>query len=129
MINISHSNLFATSALEALYPHLKNNISSCHHQRRLYTLRILALFDQFKLAHAEGSKQAESCDVLSLAVSVEEVKGTVEMSRQKTMLLRKLGVLAGSRRVPAFYAEVVPRLCLGKSFGLWVSIIFDHGLI
>ncbi|RUP48500.1 hypothetical protein BC936DRAFT_144478 [Jimgerdemannia flammicorona] len=109
----SYGSLFGTSVLEMIFPHLKNNISSVHHQRRLYTLRILGLFDQFMLTRSEGSKHDEPCEVLSLAVSVEEVEATVTMYREKTMQLRELGVLVGLRKVPAFYAEVVPRLCLG----------------
>ncbi|CAI2171430.1 13286_t:CDS:10 [Funneliformis geosporum] len=109
-----YDNLFHTNNLEKIYPYLKSNFSSFKHRRRLYSLKILKLFDQFHLRSEENSMDVkEACEIFAMALKVEEIDTTISTYREKTMQLRKLNTLISSKRVPEFYADVIPLYCFG----------------
>ncbi|CAJ0643974.1 14581_t:CDS:10 [Entrophospora sp. SA101] len=108
---------FSTDSLQKIYPHIKHNISSRTHHKRLYTLKILNLFDQFDLKPVEGNRGGNSitglCHIFDLALHVEEVETTFSSYREKIIQLQRLGTLASTKQIPDFYSEVIPLLCLG----------------
>ncbi|GBB97092.1 hypothetical protein RclHR1_02910020 [Rhizophagus clarus] len=109
-----HGDLFSTINLEKIYPHLKSNFSSFKHCRRLYSFKILRLFDQFYLRSEEKfNDNEESCEIFAIALKVEEIDTTISTYREKAMYLRKLNALISSKRMPEFYSEVVPLYCFG----------------
>jgi len=55
----------------------------------------------------------EPCEIFAMALKVEEIDATLSTYREKTMQLRKLNTLISSKRVPEFYAEVIPLYCFG----------------
>ncbi|CAG8484751.1 2782_t:CDS:10, partial [Acaulospora morrowiae] len=109
-----NDHLFNTKNLEKIYPHLKCNLSSFIHQRRLYSLQILAIFDQFPLNASESSQiDQEFCDIFSIGLKFEQIETAMNTSRNKTILLRNLSSLISTKRVPEFYSEVAPLHCFG----------------
>nr|CAG8462811.1 15738_t:CDS:10 [Entrophospora candida] len=108
---------FSTDSLQKIYPHIKHNISSRTHHKRLYTLKILNLFDQFDLKPVEGNRGGNNitglCHIFDLALHVEEVETTFSSYREKIIQLQRLGTLASTKQIPDFYSEVIPLLCLG----------------
>ncbi|CAG8729797.1 33439_t:CDS:2, partial [Racocetra persica] len=106
--------LFDTKVLEKIYPHLKCNIGSFVNQCRLYSLKILMLFNQFPLNSGETSKnEEEPCEIFAMAYKVEEIETSIATYRNKTMMLRKINSLISTKRVPEFYSEVTPLFCFG----------------
>ncbi|CAG8449551.1 3302_t:CDS:10 [Cetraspora pellucida] len=106
--------LFDTRALEKIYPHLKCNIGSFVYHCRLYSLKILMLFDQFPLRSEETSKnEQEPCEIFAMAYKVEEIESSIVTYRNKTMILRKINALISTKRIPEFYSEVTPLFCFG----------------
>ncbi|CAG8576266.1 3030_t:CDS:10 [Funneliformis caledonium] len=110
----SKHSLFHTNDLERIYPYLKSNFSSFKHHRRLYSFKILKLFDQFHLRSEENFIDVkEPCEIFAMALKVEEVETNICSYREKTLQLRKLNTLLSSKRVPEFYADVIPLYCFG----------------
>ena len=91
--------------LQKIFPYIKHNISSNVRHKRLYTLKILNLFDQ--------------SDVFNIAMHIEETETTISSYREKIIQLRRLGTLVSAKQIPGLYSEVIPLLCLGI-----VSFIF-----
>ncbi|KAL1915418.1 uncharacterized protein VTP21DRAFT_6876 [Calcarisporiella thermophila] len=114
---------FTVERLETFVSKLQGNLGDFRGERRLYTLRILDLFPKLQMLQAENSdssnEEPELCDIISQALVVENIQTTVQTYRDKTMEMRKLGLLISTRRVPALYREVVPRICLA-----WLTINF-----
>ncbi|RIA94698.1 hypothetical protein C1645_709313 [Glomus cerebriforme] len=109
-----YGDLFNTNNLEKIYPHLKLNFSSFKHRRRIYSLMILNLFDQFHLRSEESFKDdKEPCEIFAIILNVEKIDITVSTYREKAMQLRKLNPLISSKRIPEFYSEVIPLYCFG----------------
>ncbi|CAG8656331.1 14206_t:CDS:10, partial [Dentiscutata erythropus] len=116
--------LFDTEALEKIYPHLKCNIGSFIHQSRLYSLKILMLFDQFPFNNGETSKnEQEPCEIFAMAYKVEEIETSIAEYRNKTMMLRRINTLLSTKRVPEFYSEVIPLFCFGLKAAIWTEAI------
>ncbi|CAG8452160.1 712_t:CDS:2 [Ambispora gerdemannii] len=118
------SSRFSCALLAEIYPILKTRINSFEHYHRLYTLKILSLFDQYSLKPTENTKKSkvqensisvdrQPCEIFKLALAVEQIEPTIDKYREKIVKLKIMVNLVTSGRVPAFYVEVLPRVCLG----------------
>ncbi|KAI8977543.1 armadillo-type protein [Mycotypha africana] len=104
---------FTVQQLEHVYPVLKLNLASYQHDVRLYTLKILALFEQPLLKADEDHKIPETAEIVRLALQMEETEATFKEYRDKVMLIQKLDLITSSRRTPDLYLDFIPRLALG----------------
>ncbi|KAG0190710.1 U3 snoRNP protein [Apophysomyces sp. BC1034] len=111
--SMKNDSMFSLKQLEAVYPVLKTNLSSYHHNCRLYTMKILALYDQPLMKKDAQHNDDEQCGAVQLAVDMEEIVPTMKDFRDKIMYVQKLHLAVSSGRIPDVYNDFMPLLCLG----------------
>ncbi|KAI8366801.1 armadillo-type protein [Radiomyces spectabilis] len=108
-----HNELFSLDRLHTVYDVVKTNLSSYRAHTRLYTLKLLSLYDQPLMKKDEQHREEEDCEIVQLAVDMEEVIPTLKDYRNKTKPIQRLNVITSSRRTPDMFVDFVPRLAFG----------------
>ncbi|KAI8098559.1 uncharacterized protein BX664DRAFT_254120 [Halteromyces radiatus] len=117
-LNLLHSSAFKNDHfdlqhLEQLYPLLKSNLRSYLPNCRLYTMKILALFDQPLMKKDLDHRRDERCELVEVALNMEEIAPTMNDFRDKLILIQKLNLISSTNRVPDLYTDFVPLVALG----------------
>ncbi|KAI8146751.1 armadillo-type protein [Fennellomyces sp. T-0311] len=108
-----YSDKFSFERLGKIYALLKENLSSFQTNCRLYTAKIIGLFDQPMMEKDKQHMEDEDCDLAQVAIDLEESAMSLVDFRDKIMYTQKLGVIQGSGRVPEIYSDFVLRYGLG----------------
>ncbi|KAF7724248.1 U3 snoRNP protein [Apophysomyces ossiformis] len=111
--SIKEDNMFSLEKLEIMYPLLKNNLSSYHRNCRLYTMKILALYDQPLMKKDAQHPDDEPCGIVELAVDMEEIVPTMKDFRDKLLCAQKIQLAVSSERIPDLFKDFAPLLSLG----------------
>ncbi|KAI7881842.1 hypothetical protein K492DRAFT_206553 [Lichtheimia hyalospora FSU 10163] len=104
---------FSTEHLANIYPLLKYNLSSYQSNCRLYTCKILALYDQPLMIKDSQHREDEPCELAHVATDLEEAELSLQDFRDKIMFTQKLTIIARSGRLPALYQDFPLRMALG----------------
>ncbi|KAI9322632.1 hypothetical protein BX666DRAFT_2023084 [Dichotomocladium elegans] len=108
-----YNNLFAIDHLAPTYHMLKENLSSYYPTCRLYSIKIIAIYDQPLMKPDALHPDDEVCEIAQIAIDLEESEMTLQNYRDKIMYTQKLGVVTSSGRLPDVYADFALRMCLG----------------
>lgn len=114
LFNSSKNNdKFSTEQLANIYPLLKCNLSSYQPNCRLYTCKILALYDQPLMIKDSQHREDEPCELAHVATDLEEAELSLQDFRDKIMYTQKLTIIARTGRLPALYHDFPLRMALG----------------
>ncbi|KAG2222075.1 hypothetical protein INT45_007961, partial [Circinella minor] len=104
---------FTLQQLEQVYPLIKENLGSYQLNSRLYTCKIIALYDQPLMEKDKQHIDDEPCELPQVAVDLEEASMSLVDFRDKVRFTQKLGVILDTGRVPEIYSDFVLRYGLG----------------
>lgn len=118
-----YNDKFTLEHLEKLYPLIKENLNSYHANSRLYTCKILALYDQPLMKKDQRHRDDEPCEIVKMAVIVDEAAIHLNTLREKTNRIQKLAVITSTRRIPDIYHDFTLRFGLG----MYMMLILIRG--
>ncbi|KAI8070329.1 armadillo-type protein [Gongronella butleri] len=104
---------FTVEELQNVYTTVKANLRSNQRHARLYTLKLLVLFDQPLMKKDADHRVDEPCDMVNTAHNMEAIVPTLTDYRDKIILIQKISLMSQGGRVPDMYDDMVPLLCLG----------------
>ncbi|KAI9252331.1 hypothetical protein BDA99DRAFT_563365 [Phascolomyces articulosus] len=108
-----YNECFTLERLEQVYPLIKENLGSYQMNCRLYTCKIIALYDQPLMEKDKQHTDDEPCELPQVAVDLEEASMSLVDFRDKIRYTQKLGVIEETGRVPEIYSDFVLRYGLG----------------
>eukprot|EP00124_Ichthyophonus_hoferi_P003712 Ihof_evm2s341 gene=Ihof_evmTU2s341 len=113
--------LTGTENLEKVFPVFKENLSSPLRSVRLHTFTLLAKFTQFNLLPSQNQDKnrpepPQPCVIFELGRESEEIPVSLELYRDRIVVLKKMASLATFNRLPEFYQEVVVRYMMGMLY-------------
>lgn len=112
--SIKYRNQFSLDRLQPVYDALKTNLNSYQSLARLYTLKILGLYDQPLMEKDQDHVEDEKCRVVQIAIELEESEVTIVDYRDKVRGIQDLAVIASGDRVPEIYHDFILRYSFGK---------------
>ncbi|ORZ06726.1 hypothetical protein BCR42DRAFT_496277 [Absidia repens] len=104
---------FDVKYLEQFYPLLKTNLRSYLPKCRLYTMKLLALFDQPLMKKDTDHRNDEKCEIVDITVDMESIIPSMNDFRDKLILIQKLNLICSTKRIPDIYADFVPLVAFG----------------
>ncbi|ORX62666.1 hypothetical protein DM01DRAFT_1314200 [Hesseltinella vesiculosa] len=104
---------FSLANLESVYPIIKTNLRSYQRNARLYSLKLLALFDQPLMKKDNDHRLDEPCDIVDVALNMESIVPTLTDYRDKVILIQKINLISSAGRLPDIFDDFVPLVCFG----------------
>jgi U3 small nucleolar RNA-associated protein 20 len=107
---------FELQALEQVYPVLKANLRSYLPKCRLYTVKLLSLFDQPLMKKDSDHRLDEPCEIVGVTLKMESIVPSMNEFRDKLILIQKLNLICSTKRIPDLYVDFVPLVAFGKQW-------------
>ena len=100
--------------LEAMYKTCQSYLCFPDHRVRLAALEILVSFEQAMFKIVPDCIYRGKCNIFDLLLELETTANSLDSSRGKTIVVRKLETIFASKCLPPLYEDAVIRYLLGK---------------